>query len=84
VVFGNHEFDRRQAAGIGRHVGEDVLERDIAAGDRGGERNIEWPSQGGDEREKSSRIVSPEMTRSSAMLSGTSVMPSLSRKSSYE
>ena len=42
----DHEFDRRQAAGIGRHVGEDVLERDIAAGDRGGERNIEWAVAG--------------------------------------
>jgi len=42
----DHEFDRRQASGIGRHVGEDVLERDIAAGDRGGERNIEWAVAG--------------------------------------
>ena len=38
---GNDELDRREAAGIGRHVGEEVLERDVAAGDRGRARDVE-------------------------------------------
>ena len=38
---GDDEFDRREAAGVGRHVDEQVLERDVAARDRGRARDIE-------------------------------------------
>ena len=43
---GNDEFDRREAAGIGRHVGEQVLQRDVAARDRGRARDVERPVAG--------------------------------------
>lgn len=42
------------------------------------------PCAGGEEREKSSFIASPAMVRSSAMVSVSSVMPSLSSMSSKE
>ena len=43
---------------------------------------LSGPAQGGEQREKSSVIASPAIVRSSAILSGSSMMPSLSRKSS--
>ena len=42
------------------------------------------PAQAGEQREKSSVIVSPAIVTSSAIFSGSSLMPSLSRKSSAE
>ena len=42
------------------------------------------PAQAGEEREKSITMRSPSMVRSSAIFSGSSTMPSLSRKSSAE
>ena len=43
---------------------------------------LSGPAQGGEEREKSSVIASPAIVMSSAIFSGASVTPSLSRKSS--
>ena len=39
--IGNDELDGRQAAGVCRHVGEQVLERDVAASHRSGARDVE-------------------------------------------
>src|SRR5215469_5555276 len=40
---GHHKRDRPQAARIGRHAGEDVLERHVAGRDGGGARDVDWP-----------------------------------------
>ena len=53
--IGNDELDRREAAGIGRHVDEQMLERDVAAGDRGRARDVERPLA----RRRGAREVEP-------------------------
>ena len=39
--LGNHELDRSEAARVGRNIGEEMLERDIAASNGGRARDVE-------------------------------------------
>ena len=44
--IGDHEFDRAQHAGIGRHIREGVLQRDITGRNRGGVADVDRPEAG--------------------------------------